>query len=70
MTLLSGAKYNFFELEKKIEIYELSETQKEKKNATIHNQMSHESSIKIWNVYTVRVEVDRLSIQLSYWSPL
>ena len=31
MTLLSGAKYNFFELEKKIEIYELSETQKEKK---------------------------------------
>ena len=31
MALLSGAKYNFFELEKKKEIYEFSETQKEKK---------------------------------------
>ena len=44
--IVKGAQYNFIELEK-IEIYELSETQKEKKNATIHNQMSHESSIKI-----------------------
>uniref|UniRef100_A0AAU7VF80 Protein TIC 214 n=1 Tax=Quercus brevicalyx TaxID=3228712 RepID=A0AAU7VF80_9ROSI len=41
---------------KKIEIYELSETQKEK-NSTIHNQMSHESSIKIrymdWETYSL-----------------
>ena len=41
---------------KKIEIYELSVTQKEK-NSTIHNQMSHESSIKIrymdWETYSL-----------------
>ena len=44
----------------------LVKLKKKSKNATIHNQMSHESSIKIQNVYAVKVEVDRLSIQLSY----